>query len=72
MVSFDFKLTEGGKVDFPLSAPEKLDTVVKQCAAGEGLSLGGYIAVRNGKVITGDTLVAAGDSVDIFPAISGG
>lgn len=72
MVSFDFKLTEGGKVNFPLLSPEKLDTVVKQCAAGEGLSLGGYIAVRNGKVINGDTMVTAGDSVDIFPAISGG
>ncbi len=72
MVSFDFKLTEAGKVDFPLGVPEKLDTVVKQCAAREGLPLGGYIAVRDGKVISGDTLVATGDLVEIFPAISGG
>jgi len=71
-VTFNFRLTERGKVDYPISRPETLDTVLQQCAAGEGITLGGYIAVRKGTVITAGDLIAEGDVVDVFPAISGG
>lgn len=72
MVTFNFRLTERGKVQFPLSAPETLDLILQQCAAEEGITLGGYIAVRKGKVITAGNLIADGDFIDVFPAISGG
>ena len=72
MVTFNFRLTERGKVEFPLARPETLDTVLQQCATGEGIILGGYIAVREGTVITAKNLIADGDVIDVFPAISGG
>ena len=72
MVVFNFKLTERGTVNLPLSRPERLDTVLQQYAAGEGIDLGGYIAVREGRVITGKNLIDDGDTIEIFPAISGG
>ncbi len=72
MVTFNFKLTERGKVHFPLSRPERLDTVLQQYAAEKGITLGGYIAVRDGKVINGKNLIDDEDVIEVFPAISGG
>lgn len=72
MVTFNFRLTERGKVDYPLSTPETLEIVLQKCADGEGITLGGYIAVRSGKVITAGDLISESDVVDVFPAISGG
>jgi len=72
MVTFNFKLREIGSVHFPLSGPDELDTVLQQCAAAEGINLGGYIAIRRSKVIGAKILIADGDVVDILPAISGG
>ncbi|MBW1635216.1 MAG: MoaD/ThiS family protein [Deltaproteobacteria bacterium] len=72
MVIFNFKLVEKGTVQFPLAGPESLAAALEQCAAGEGITLGGYIAVRQGRVVTADELVDDGDEIEIFPAISGG
>jgi molybdopterin converting factor small subunit len=72
VVTFNFRLTGRGKIQFPLPKSEKLDTVLHQCAAEEGIRLGGYIAVRKGTVIAANNLIADGDKIDIFPAISGG
>jgi molybdopterin converting factor small subunit len=72
VVTFNFKLTARGKVQFLLAEPEPLDTVLQQCAAAEGLRLGGYIAVRKGTVVAADDLIEDGDDIDVFPAISGG
>lgn len=72
MVAFNFKLTERGRLNFPLSRPERLDTVLQQYADKEGITIGGYIAVREGKVINGKSLIDDEDMIDIFPAISGG
>ena len=72
MVTFNFKLTESGMVLFPLPKSERLDTVLQQCTAVEGINLGSYIAVRGGKVVGGKDMIYDGDMIDIFPAISGG
>ena len=72
MVTFNFRLTARGKVQFPLAGPEKLEIALQQCAAGEGIRLGGYIAVRKGTVVAADDLIEDGDDIDVFPAISGG
>lgn len=72
MVTLTFKLTEVGRVgiDLPTSLP--LAEVVERGAAASGYRPGGYIAVRDGRVIAPDTMVVDGDQIDIFPALSGG
>lgn len=72
MVTIHFKLTEAAPVMLEMVEPKKLAVVVQECAQQKEVELGSYIAVRNGKVITPDTLVAGNDVIDIFPAISGG
>lgn len=72
MVIINFKLSEAGSVSLHLDTPEQLEKVLQQCAAKVGTELGGYIAIRNGRVVTGDALVGNEDEIDIFPAISGG
>lgn len=72
MVKVNFKLSEAGSVSLSIDAPEPLETVLKLSAAKAGLELGGYIAVRAGKVVTGNDIIGKDDEVDIFPAISGG
>ena len=72
MVTFNFKLTERGIVNLPLSRPEQLGAVLQQYAVEQHIVLGGYIAVRGGKVVKGKSLINEGDMIDIFPAISGG
>jgi len=72
MVRINFKLTGKEKIEYSLVEPETLDTVLQKCATGEGLILGGYIAVRKGTVIATSALIEDRDEIDVFPAISGG
>jgi sulfur carrier protein ThiS len=43
-----------------------------QCRSLTGIEIGGVIAIRQGQVITKNSIVEDGDEIDIFPAISGG
>ena len=72
MVKLHFKLSELGKVEISLTRPETLDTLIARCTADSHEDIGGYIATRRGKVITGATLVEDGDEITVLPAISGG
>ncbi len=72
MVKVIFKLSEAGSVELALTQPETLQNVVNQCAAQAGIELGGYIAIRDGKVITAKKIVDVDDVIELFPAISGG
>ena len=72
MVSFVFKYTEKGEVQFPLSQPSPLDSVLQQCVKKAEIRLGDYIAVRNGTVVPATSLIEDNDKIDIFPALSGG
>jgi sulfur carrier protein ThiS len=72
MVTLHFKLNELGTVTLETNQPEQLDLLIKRCAAGSENDPGGYIAIRNGKVIKGDSLIEDGETVTILPAISGG
>ncbi|WP_163340394.1 MoaD/ThiS family protein [Desulfopila sp. IMCC35008] len=72
MVTFHFKLSELGTVTLDIDQPEQLDSLVRRCAAGSDNDSGGYIAVRNGRVIQGDCLIEDEDTITILPAISGG
>ena len=72
MVKVTFKLSDAGTVNIEIDQPEKFDKVIKRSAQLADVELGGFIAVRNGKVITADDLVEQNDEIDVFPAISGG
>lgn len=72
MVTVTFKLSEAGSVSLTIDKPQPLQAVLDEAALQGGIELGGFIAVCNGRVITGDNLVAENDTVDVFPAISGG
>lgn len=72
MVTLVFKLSDSGSVQMEVAEPQPLDRVLQKCAAEKDIDLGGFIAIRNGEVITGETIVEDNDIIDIFPAISGG
>ena len=72
MVKITFKLSDRGTVEVDISQPQQLNTLMQHYAVTAKFDLGGYIAVRNGKVISADTLVEDGDEIDVYPAISGG
>lgn len=72
MVTINFRLSEIGRVEISLDAPEKWETVVGRYAAGSGLGLGGMLAVRRGTLLQGGDMIDDGDVIDVFPALSGG
>lgn len=72
MVTISFKLSEIGEIQLSIDSPESLDHILQQCMQLKDFELGGYIAVRAGKVIGANDSIENGDSVDIYPAISGG
>lgn len=72
MVIINFKLTNADKVTLEISDPEKLSQLLPIAAQKAGVKLGGFIAIRNGKVITKKHLIKTCDEINIFPAISGG
>ncbi|SHO50005.1 MoaD/ThiS family protein [Desulfopila aestuarii] len=72
MVKVSFRLSGTSAVPLSVDVPRRLDEVVHQCAIQAGVELGGYIAVRKGRVVTGETMVSGEDEIDVFPAISGG
>lgn len=72
MVVVTFKLSELGRVELTLAGPERWEAVLKRCSAQSDIDPGSVISVRGGTVLRQDDLVKDGDSVDVFPAISGG
>lgn len=72
MVTFRFKLSDRDDLSVALTGPETLGDLLMRVSRQAGLELGGYIAVRQGKVMAKDQAVADRDVIDIFPAISGG
>lgn len=72
MVIVNFRLSEIGRVEISLNDPEKWETLVKRCAARSGFEPGTILAVRRGTLLQGDDLIADGDEIDVFPALSGG
>ena len=72
MVIVNFRLSEIGRVEISLNDPEKWETLVQRCAGRSGFELGTILAVRRGRLLQGDDLVADGDEIEVFPALSGG
>ncbi|HBG20327.1 MAG TPA: hypothetical protein DDY32_13910 [Desulfobulbaceae bacterium] len=72
MVIVNFRLSEIGRVEISLNDPEKWEALVQRCAARPGIELGTILAVRRGRLLQGDDLVADGDEIEVFPALSGG
>lgn len=72
MVKINFRLSGAESVSLSIDMPRRLDDLVRQSAAQAGVALGGYIAVRKGRVVSADAMVGGEEEIDIFPAISGG
>ncbi len=72
MVTVTFKLSDADPVSLELKQPEPLNSVLTRAAQQAGVELGGFIAVKNDKVIRAGDLVGIEDEIDVFPAISGG
>jgi len=72
MVTLTFKLSEIGTVSLDVDESVPFSRVLQLCAQKTGVEIGGVIAVRNGRLISGKDLVHSGDQVDVFPALSGG
>jgi len=72
MVRVTFKLTDAETVELHLDEPQHFAAVLKESAEKAGVEIGGVIAVCRGKVISLDEVIDINDSIDVFPAISGG
>lgn len=72
MVTIHFRLRELDAVELTLTTPQPLADILAQCSAKVGIELGGVITVRDGQVLTAQSLVEDGDELEVFPAISGG
>lgn len=72
MVKVIFKLSEVDPVELKIHQPQPLQALLEKCSSRAGISLGGYIAVRNGKVVAADKMVDNNDIIEVFPALSGG
>ncbi len=72
MVTVVFKLSEAGRVELTLTESKPLQEVLDKAATQAGIQLGGFIAIRDGKVLTAEKMVNVDDVIEVFPAISGG
>ncbi len=72
MVIIRFRLSEAEPVRLELEMPTSLEKVLPRAAAQAKVELGGYIAIRNGEVVTSDKTVEPDDVIEVFPALSGG
>ena len=72
MVKLSFKMSDVGTVELHLQQPLGFSQVLEQCSRMAGTKIGGVIAVRNGRVISLSDTIGIHDSIDIFPALSGG
>lgn len=72
MVTVNFKLTDMPPVQLTLDREERFERILEHCAAKTRVEIGGVIAIRKNRVITGSDLVRDHDEIDVFPALSGG
>lgn len=72
MVTVNFKLADQGPVHLDIDWPEKLETILSLYTAGRCEKLGSVIVIRSGKVFNKKDLVGPNDTLDVYPAISGG
>ncbi len=72
MIRLDFKLSPLGLVELELAAPLTLAEVLATAAARQKKEVGATMVVRSGCLLRQDELVADGDLLEIYPALSGG
>ena len=72
MVTLHFKLSSLGSVQLDIAAPVTFKEVLEECALMRGSEIGAVIAVKNGRVVGLQDRVDSGDSIDVYPALSGG
>ena len=72
MVTVNFKLMDIGTITVDIHKPEPMAKVLQLCGTTPSVDFATIIAVRNSRIVKRDEMVEDGDSIDIFPAISGG
>jgi len=61
-----------GTINVDIHKPEPMAKVLQMCGTQPSVDFATIMAVRNSTIVKRDDLVEDGDSIDIFPAISGG
>jgi sulfur carrier protein ThiS len=72
VVTLNFKLSDVGSMQLESTVPVKFEKILNQCIARTASECGEVLAIRNGKVLTSQDIVAESDVIDVYPAISGG
>lgn len=72
MVIVNFRLSEIGRMEIPLTGQEKWEILAGRCATQAGVELGSILAIRKGTLLRGHDLIGDGDEIDVYPALSGG
>ncbi len=72
MVTIHFKLFDAGTIQLEIDKPTRFNELLKRCPLHLDEKKGGFIAVRNHSIITGNELVSDSDEIEVFPALSGG
>lgn len=72
MVVVRFKLADIGPIHLDIGQPEKLKKILQLCSDKHGESIGSVIVIRSGKVCGKLELIEPNDTLEVYPAISGG
>lgn len=72
MVIVDFKLTDVGRIELDIPTPLEFAELLRYCVDKVGYTSVDCIGVKNGKVLGSGDIIADGDCIDVFPALSGG
>lgn len=72
MVTVNFKLSDTAPVILEITGPVALVEILEMCRARLDEDFGSVIAIRQGKVLAGHNHIGPDDTIDVFPAISGG
>ncbi len=72
MVTVNFKLMETGSVTLDVNGSERFEHILERCTTKSSVQLGGFIAVRDNRVLNSKDVILDYDEIDVFPALSGG
>ena len=72
MVTVLFRLSDTEPLRLDIAQPTPLTTVLESCERMLNEEIGSVIVIRGGKIVQLHEPVAPGDTLELFPAISGG
>lgn len=72
MVTVHFRLTDAEPLQLGMDQPQPLHVILNRCRAELDEEFGSVIVICRGKVLRHSDPVNPGDTLEVFPAISGG